>query len=389
MKFPPDPTLTPEMKAAVRVGLQHTMMRLAFQQIIKAHLHKLKRQARKIIKAVNRQERKDGKYDQMMRVNELTEMLREARQPARPPQSVEQLKIGQVVDAIVDNVTAMGVFVLFWRAGDEVRGLIHVSELSDEYTADVAGKFHVGDQLNPVIIAVDPVKHKVQLSMKASFYPDGVQPVITHLAEHMREAALQEKAARQDKEKVPQGVASVFLERIQKKIGLDDAALEKIRQFYATGAGAKVGKNRMGQKQRRRLAEEVLGWQRKLRKNERPLTKKQLKKARRKEEENLRKGIRPLTEAEKAEKRAFELAEKKARALRKYDKNKDRNKARKAEERQKREDKERQLKIARLQAKAGGVPWANKANGSAGGGGGSGGGVGAGGDAPNKRQRTE
>ena len=349
------------MKQAVRVGLQHTMMRLAFQQIIKAHLHKLKRQARKIIKAVNRQERKDTKYDQMTRVNELTEMLQEARQPVRQ-QSVEQLHIGEVVDAIVDSVSPMGLFVIFWRAGEEVRGLVHVSELSDDYVADPAAKFHVGDQLNPVIIAVDAVKHKVQLSMKESFYPDGVRPIITHLAEHMREAALQEKAARQAAGREPQGVASVFLERIQKKIGLDDAALDKIKQFYAVGAGAKVGKNRMGQKQRRRLAEEVLGWQRKLRKNERPLTKKQLKKQRRKEEENLRRGIRPLTEAEKEEKRRFELAEKKARALRKYDKNKDRNKARKAEERKKREEKERAAKIARLQAKQGGAPWAAKAN---------------------------
>ena len=383
VRFPADPAVTAEMKRWVREGLTHTMMRLAFQQIIKAHLHKLKRQARKIIKAVNRQERKDTKMDKMTKVVELTEMLKEARQPV-PVQRVDQLKLGQVVEAIVDGVGPFGLFVVFWRGGEEVRGLVHVSELSEEYVADVAGRFHVGDQLNPVIIAVDPVKHKVNLSMKPAYYPDGAQPTVTHLAEHMREAALEERNARHSAATQPAAVTSVFLERIQKKIGLDESALEKIKQFYAVSAGASGKRNRMGQKQRRRLAEEVLGWQRKLRREERPLTKKQLKKARRKEEENMRRGIMPLTEAEKEEKRKFELAEKKARALRKYDKNKDRNKARKAEERMKREEKERRAKLERLAAKGFALPpppLTPAVNGAANNGGG--------GPTPTKRQRTQ
>ena len=358
VKFPKDlePPLSADMKFWLSEGLTHTLMRLAFQQIIRAHLHKLKRQARKIIKAVNRQERKDAKMTTQMKVDELTGMLAEANREISekvPKQNVDQLKIGQVVEGIVDAVGEFGVFVIFWRGGEEIRGMVHVSELSDRYTADVASQFHVGDKLNPVIINVDPARHKVSLSMRPTYYPPGAKPDVEHIAANMRQAALEAQQQRHAAATSQQfgGLSSVFLDRLRDTLQLDDSQLAKIKSYYQLANGVKLSKNRMGQKARRRLAEEVLGWQRKLRKNERPLTKKQLKKARRKEEENMRRGIMPLTEEEKEEKRRFELAEKKARALRKYDKNKDRNKARKAEERRKKEEKERQEREKKVLAK--------------------------------------
>ena len=358
VKFPKDvePPLTPDMKYWISEGLTHTLMRLAFQQIIRAHLHKLKRQARKIIKAVNRQDRKDAKMTTQMRVAELTTLLADANREISakvPRQNVDQLKIGQVVEGIVDAVGEFGVFVVFWRGGEEIRGMVHVSELSDRYTADVASHFHVGDKLNPVIINVDAARHKVSLSLRPTYYPDGVKPSVEHIAVHMRQAALDAQQQRHAASTAQQsaGLSSVFLDRLRDTLQLDDAQLSKIKEYYQLANGVKLSKNRMGQKARRRLAEEVLGWQRKLRKNERPLTKKQLKKAKRKEEENMRRGIMPLTEEEKEEKRQFELAEKKARALRKYDKNKDRNKARKAEERRKKEEKERVEREKKVKAK--------------------------------------
>ncbi len=358
VKFPKDvePPLTADMKYWISEGLTHTLMRLAFQQIIRAHLHKLKRQARKIIKAVNRQERKDAKMTTQMKVNELTGMLAEANREIgakMPKQNVDQLKIGQVVDAIVDAVGEFGVFVLFWRGGEEIRGMVHVSELSDRYTADVATHFHVGDKLNPVIINVDPARHKVSLSMRPTYYPPDVKPHVEHIAAHMRQAALDAQQQRHAAATTQQsaGLSSVFLDRLRDTLQLDDEQLGKIKSYYQLANGVKLSKNRMGQKARRRLAEEVLGWQRKLRKNERPLTKKQLKKAKRKEEENMRRGIMPLTEEEKEEKRQFDLAEKKARALRKYDKNKERNKLKKAEERRKKDEKERVEREKKVLAK--------------------------------------
>ena len=358
VKFPKDvePPLTPDMKYWLTEGLTHTLMRLAFQQIIRAHLHKLKRQARKIIKAVNRQDRKDAKMTTQMRVDELTTLLAEANKEVAekaPKQSVDQLKIGQVVEGIVDAVGEFGVFVLFWRGGEEIKGMVHVSELSDRYTADVASHFHVGDKLNSVIINVDAARHKVSLSMRPTYYPPGVTPNVEHIAANMRQAALEAQQQRHAAATTQQSasLSSVFLDRLRDTLQLDDAQLGKIKSYYQLANGVKLSKNRMGQKARRRLAEEVLGWQRKLRKNERPLTKKQLKKAKRKEEENMRRGIMPLTEEEKEEKRQFELAEKKARALRKYDKNKDRNKARKAEERRKKDEKERAEREKKVLAK--------------------------------------
>ena len=358
VKFPKDvdPPLTAEMKYWLSEGLTHTLMRLAFQQIIRAHLHKLKRQARKIIKAVNRQERKDAKMTTQMKVDELTGLLAEANKEISekvPKQNVDQLKLGQVVEGIVDAVGDFGVFVVFWRGGEEIKGMVHVSELSDRYTTDVANHFHVGDKLNPVIINVDPARHKVSLSMRPTYYPAGVKPAVEHIAANMRQAALdaqQQRHAAAVAQHSP-GLSSVFLTRLRDTLQLDEAQLAKIKSYYQLANGVKLSKNRMGQKARRRLAEEVLGWQRKLRKNERPLTKKQLKKQKRKEEENMRRGIMPLTEEEKEEKRQFELAEKKARALRKYDKNKDRNKAKKAEERRRKEEKERLEREKKVLAK--------------------------------------
>jgi small subunit ribosomal protein S1 len=74
------------------------------------------------------------------------------------------LRTGTAVHGKVTRVEKFGVFVDF---GAERPGLIHISELSNEYVKDIASVAKVGDEIDATIIEVDRKKKQVHLSRKA------------------------------------------------------------------------------------------------------------------------------------------------------------------------------------------------------------------------------
>jgi small subunit ribosomal protein S1 len=82
-----------------------------------------------------------------------------------PPLAYEwgDLRTGTVVHGKVTRVEKFGVFVDF---GAERPGLIHISELSNEYVKDIADVAKVGDEIDATIIEVDRKKKQVHLSRK-------------------------------------------------------------------------------------------------------------------------------------------------------------------------------------------------------------------------------
>ncbi|GMR10617.1 MAG: hypothetical protein BMS9Abin28_1438 [Anaerolineae bacterium] len=73
-----------------------------------------------------------------------------------------QIKPGMKVAGAVTRLEKFGAFV---DIGAERDGLVHVSEMSDDYVRDPANIARVGDQVEVVVLDVDRSKRQIRLSM--------------------------------------------------------------------------------------------------------------------------------------------------------------------------------------------------------------------------------
>ena len=70
-------------------------------------------------------------------------------------------------DRILCKVTGIqpyGVFVEY----ENYQGLIHISEVSDRFVTDITKLFNIGDEIYAVVLEIDEVNQKLQLSYKRS-----------------------------------------------------------------------------------------------------------------------------------------------------------------------------------------------------------------------------
>ncbi|MDE6135574.1 MAG: helix-hairpin-helix domain-containing protein, partial [Muribaculaceae bacterium] len=106
----------------------------------------------------------------------LADIIQELRKPGRDPRldksegdfvpdidSFGQLAEGMVLSGVVDNITAFGAFV---NLGIKESGLVHISEISDRRIASVGDVLRMGQQVKVRVLAVDPVRRRISLSMK-------------------------------------------------------------------------------------------------------------------------------------------------------------------------------------------------------------------------------
>jgi len=77
--------------------------------------------------------------------------------------SFTDLKEGLVLKGIVDNVVAFGAFV---DIGLKEKGLVHISEVSDQYVEDITAFLAVGDRVTVKVLTLDPERKRIGLSMK-------------------------------------------------------------------------------------------------------------------------------------------------------------------------------------------------------------------------------
>ena len=77
--------------------------------------------------------------------------------------AAEKYKVGDKVKGTVDRVTPFGAFV---RLDAEVSGLAHVSELAEEHVENPSDVVSVGDELEFLIINIEPEIHRIALSIK-------------------------------------------------------------------------------------------------------------------------------------------------------------------------------------------------------------------------------
>ena len=103
-------------------------------------------------------------------VAELQKPGRDPRATFEPPKfrddvtKIEDVREGMKLEGVVTNVTAFGAFV---DIGVHQDGLIHLSELSDNYVTDPASVVKAGDRLQVTVIGVDCARGRISLSAKS------------------------------------------------------------------------------------------------------------------------------------------------------------------------------------------------------------------------------
>lgn len=78
--------------------------------------------------------------------------------------AAKKYKIGEKVKGTVTKVTPFGAFV---SLDEEIDGLVHVSELSDQHVIDPGQVVELGKEYEFKIISIEPETHRLGLSMKA------------------------------------------------------------------------------------------------------------------------------------------------------------------------------------------------------------------------------
>jgi uncharacterized protein len=116
-------------------------------------------------------------------VGELTlkDIIDELKKPGRDPReqfeevgfredvmTMNDLKEGMELKGIVTNVTAFGAFV---DIGVHQDGLVHISQLSDQFIKDPADIVQAGDRINVRVLEVDQQRKRISLSAKKKQTP--------------------------------------------------------------------------------------------------------------------------------------------------------------------------------------------------------------------------
>lgn len=125
--------------------------------------------------------RLDKYVDDSIGLPSLMDISSELTQPGRDPRqhgaridfsdeimSIKDLKVGMRIKGTVSNVTNFGAFV---DLGIHQDGLVHLSELSDEFVSDPYKIVAVGDTVNVQVIGIDLEKSRISLSCKAKREP--------------------------------------------------------------------------------------------------------------------------------------------------------------------------------------------------------------------------
>jgi len=103
-------------------------------------------------------------------VAELVKPGRDPRETFEPPKfredvtKIEDVQEGMKLEGVVTNVTAFGAFV---DIGVHQDGLVHLSELSDNFVSDPASVVKAGDRLQVTVIGVDKARGRISLSAKS------------------------------------------------------------------------------------------------------------------------------------------------------------------------------------------------------------------------------
>ena len=81
----------------------------------------------------------------------------------------DKFKVGDMVKGQVAKIASFGAFV---NLQDDIDGLIHISQLSEDHVEKVKDVLKVGDDVEARVIKVDKVERRIGLSVKAVEYTE-------------------------------------------------------------------------------------------------------------------------------------------------------------------------------------------------------------------------
>jgi len=81
----------------------------------------------------------------------------------------QKYKIGDLVKGKVTKLASFGAFV---QLADDIDGLVHISQLSEDHVAKVKDVLKVGQEVEARVIKVDKVERRIGLSIKAANYSE-------------------------------------------------------------------------------------------------------------------------------------------------------------------------------------------------------------------------
>lgn len=104
------------------------------------------------------------------------------------------IKVGEIVDGTVTGITNFGAFI---GLDEDKSGLVHISEISNEYVKNVESHLKIGDKVKVKVISMD--NNKIALSIKQTLKKEAsIETKKTHRREN-REVKKPENLSFEDK----------------------------------------------------------------------------------------------------------------------------------------------------------------------------------------------
>jgi len=79
------------------------------------------------------------------------------------PEIMGKYSLGITVEGVITKITSFGLFVELEK---DLEGLVHISELDIEPSANLEELYKVGDKVTAIVIKVDDIERKIRLSIK-------------------------------------------------------------------------------------------------------------------------------------------------------------------------------------------------------------------------------
>jgi small subunit ribosomal protein S1 len=99
---------------------------------------------------------------------------------------VDRYPVGARVSGVVTKISSFGAFV---EIEEGIDGLVHISQLSDDHVERVKDIMNVGDTIEARVVKVDPIEHRIGLSVKAAKVADADFEVREEMLEGLQPGA--------------------------------------------------------------------------------------------------------------------------------------------------------------------------------------------------------
>ncbi len=99
---------------------------------------------------------------------------------------VDRYPIGTKVSGTVTKISSFGAFV---EIEEGIDGLVHISQISDEHVERIKDVLNVGDTVEARVVKIDPVEHRIGLSVKAAKVDDDEFEVEEGMLEGLQQGA--------------------------------------------------------------------------------------------------------------------------------------------------------------------------------------------------------